>query len=152
MSIIADVLRKSLPDRCNESLLPFEVEEHPELDRLVAEEYATAHPEWRRELAAQATATQTAEQRFAELAEKWEYGTRFTSSVTRITKHPAYREIIAMGKQAVPFIVKRLEHGPVRWAWALREIEGASPVPAEAKHDEKRIRADVTSERSTRTI
>jgi hypothetical protein len=47
--------------------------------------------------------------------------------------HPAYREIISMGKPVVPLILAELEERPDYWFAALRAITGEDPVPNEAR-------------------
>ena len=67
-------------------------------------------------------------QRFTKLADQWEIETVFLSSSGQASKHPAYQEIIGMGKQAVPWILERMqaERGP--WDLALGDITGTNPV------------------------
>lgn len=69
------------------------------------------------------------EKRFADLTAKWKKETRFSSLEGKIADHPAYREIIAMGRRAIPFILADLEKTNGRWFTALREITGENPVP-----------------------
>ncbi len=69
--------------------------------------------------------------RFAKLAATWKEETRFESRAGKMAEHPAYREIVAMGKMAVPLILADLEKEADHWFMALREITGASPVPKE---------------------
>lgn len=71
--------------------------------------------------------------RFDELAEQWERETVFLSSSERASKHPAYQEIIGMGKQAAPLILERMQAERGHWFIALRGITGANPV----KHAER---------------
>ena len=65
---------------------------------------------------------------FRWLSQKWLAETRFQSSLTRITSHPAYVAIVDLGYAAVPFILRELEARPNHWFAALREITGADPV------------------------
>ena len=67
-------------------------------------------------------------QRFTKLADQWEIETVFLSSSERASKHPAYQEIIGMGKQAVPLILERMREQRGHWFIALRAITGANPV------------------------
>ena len=67
-------------------------------------------------------------QRFTELADQWEIETVFLSSSGQASKHPAYQEIIGMGKQAVPLILERMQAERGHWFIALRAITGANPV------------------------
>ena len=72
---------------------------------------------------------------FRLLAEKWKRETAIVSSVTKKIRHPAYREIIALGMDAVPFIIAELASRPDHWFTALEEITGENPVSlADRKH------------------
>src|SRR5947207_4271000 len=70
---------------------------------------------------------------FAQLAEQWRRERGATSLARRMGEHPAYRRIVAMGEQAVPLILADLEREPDHWFFALHEITGASPVPAQSR-------------------
>ena len=72
---------------------------------------------------------ETTKERFIRLATIWKSETRFLSSTTKMAEHPAYKEIITMGDQAVPLILRELESKPDHWFKALRAITGAQPVP-----------------------
>ncbi len=67
--------------------------------------------------------------RFYGLGRQWRQETLLSSSVTEITSSPAYREIVDMGWQIVPYILSDLRENPDHWFTALREITGANPVP-----------------------
>ncbi len=69
------------------------------------------------------------EQRFQELARQWKDETLVLSSITAMATHPAYQQIIGMGKDAVPLILAELKQQPAHWFWALRAITGEDPVP-----------------------
>ena len=68
---------------------------------------------------------------FERLTAEWKQETAHLSSSSMIATHRAYREIIAMGKEAIPFILRDLEESPSQWFWALRSIAGESPVRPE---------------------
>ena len=68
--------------------------------------------------------------RFDQLCETWKAQTRFSSSTTEISTHPAYQQIIGMGRAALPFIFSELRQAPDHWYWALKAITGEDPVPA----------------------
>lgn len=68
------------------------------------------------------------EERFWELARRWSEETAFYSMSWQLVKHPAYREIVAMGETAVPWILREMEHGTARWFYALEDITGEDPV------------------------
>lgn len=65
---------------------------------------------------------------FQRLAIEWKQETAHLSSIVTIAQHRAYQEIIGMGTDAIPFILRDLEESPSQWFWALREISGESPV------------------------
>jgi hypothetical protein len=46
--------------------------------------------------------------------------------------HPAYQEIISMGRPAVPLLLAELRRRPDHWFLALSAITGANPVPSES--------------------
>jgi len=68
------------------------------------------------------------EQAFRLLADKWKRETAIMSSVTKKIRHPAYREIIALGPKVVPLILAELRERPDHWFAALEEITGQNPV------------------------
>ena len=70
------------------------------------------------------------EQRFRRLEAQWKADTEFLSDAGKIINHPAFRAIIALGEEVVPFMLRDLERQPSLWVWALPEITGESPVPA----------------------
>jgi hypothetical protein len=68
------------------------------------------------------------QERFNELLSEWKEECGFTSSVTKLILHPAYQQIIGLGSEAVPLILRELEKSPDHWFWALSAITGADPV------------------------
>jgi hypothetical protein len=71
--------------------------------------------------------------RFYELASWWKGDVRYLSSLTEMAIHPAYQQIIGMGKDALPFLLRELDRSPDHWFWALKAITGADPVAPEQK-------------------
>jgi hypothetical protein len=65
---------------------------------------------------------------FRKLADDWLDATRFTSSFSEMSNHPAYREIIDLGDQVVPLLLRELQDRPNLWFTALTQITGANPV------------------------
>lgn len=65
----------------------------------------------------------------------WKSDTQFISSMSVMENHPAYRQIIAMGAKALPFIFSCLRQQPDWWFVALMAITGADPVPVDARGD-----------------
>lgn len=69
--------------------------------------------------------------RFDALVGRWLEDTQLSSSLRDIVGHSAYQEIIAMGRPAVPLILRDLARQPRHWSPALKAITGATPVPKE---------------------
>ena len=80
------------------------------------------------------TATEI-EAEFERLATEWKQETAHLSSMVTVAEHRAYQEIIGMGRDAIPFILRDLEVSPSQWFWALRAIAGESPVRPEDRGD-----------------
>jgi hypothetical protein len=66
--------------------------------------------------------------RFLRLKSEWEIATAHLSSVTEMSMHPTYQQIIGMGPVAIPFILAELRNRPGHWFWALKAITGDDPV------------------------
>lgn len=73
---------------------------------------------------------QDVETRFNDLADKWTSETAHHSMMSKVVLHRSYQEIIGLGRDALPLILKRLAVEPNHWFWALRAISGEDPVPA----------------------
>jgi hypothetical protein len=58
-----------------------------------------------------------------------------------MTAHPAYQEIVAMGQEVVPLLLRDLEQEPDHWFAALGAITGAQPVPPEDRGDIEKMAA-----------
>jgi hypothetical protein len=48
------------------------------------------------------------------------------------SENPAYQEIIGLGNDVVPFLLRDLKETERHWFIALRAITGANPVPKSA--------------------
>ena len=44
--------------------------------------------------------------------------------------NPAFQEILDLGEEVVPLMLRDLQERPRLWVWALPHITGADPVPA----------------------
>lgn len=75
------------------------------------------------------------ERKFRALVAAWKAGVlgSVSSSLSEMFAHPAYRQIIAMGRPAVPLLLAELGREPDWWFAALKEITGADPVPAASR-------------------
>src|SRR4051812_40854088 len=82
------------------------------------------------------------EAEFQRLAATWHDETGCLSNPSQILGHPAYRQIIAMGEQALPWIFADLARRGGDWFGALKEITGDGPViPPEHRGRWREIRA-----------
>ena len=70
------------------------------------------------------------ERRFAGLAERWWLEAGGRSISTQMMDSDAFREIVALGEQIVPLILREMEHSHMHWHLALREITGEHPESA----------------------
>jgi hypothetical protein len=68
---------------------------------------------------------------FRALVKQWKKDTEVVSSIARMTKHPAYRQIIDMGEVVIPLLLAELEREPDFWFAALQQLTGVDPVPKE---------------------
>ncbi len=87
-----------------------------------------------------ATREKNVEPRFKELTDEWKRTRRSTSFVRDLISHPAYLEIIGMGPDALPLILRELESDLDHWFVALKSISGEDPVSAESKGNMNRMR------------
>jgi hypothetical protein len=76
---------------------------------------------------------------FDRKAEQWLEDTQWLSSVSAITRHPLYEEIVVLSRPAVRRILARMQQGDIHVHWfpVLRDITGSDPVPP---HKRGRIR------------
>lgn len=74
---------------------------------------------------------ESVEQKFQRLAAVWRAETGHFSSITRVSNHPAYQEIISLGQAVVPSLLRDLQKEPEHWFVALRAITGAQPVSSD---------------------
>ena len=80
--------------------------------------------------------------RFERLSNRWKEETEFLSSTTAMVAHPAYREIILLGEQVIPFLLKDLQKEPAHWFEALQSITGENPVPGDHRGNIPAMRED----------
>lgn len=78
--------------------------------------------------------------RFEELADQWRRETAMLSSIQEIVIHPAYQRIMAMGKPAIPLVLRRLRDEGGYWFWALLAMADLEHDPAAAltRHSDAR--------------
>ena len=71
----------------------------------------------------------TLAEQFEALARQWKAETALLSSTSAMVAHPAYQAMIALGRGAVPLLLRDLEHEFAHWFDALRALTGEDPIP-----------------------
>jgi hypothetical protein len=85
---------------------------------------------------------ETTEEAFYRLADEWSDETRTVSSVTALTSHRRYREIVNMGWDVVEYLLRDLQQNHRFWFPALYEITGIRPFdPSDAGNSKKMTEA-----------
>jgi hypothetical protein len=74
-------------------------------------------------------AANSVDEQFRALDRQWREETQFFSDPARITRHPAFQAVIALGEEVVPILLRELDRAPTLWVWALPVITGENPVP-----------------------
>ena len=67
------------------------------------------------------------EEKVAALAGEWAEhcrGAWFSSNLSRYLDHPAYRQLAALGPEALPFIMEHYRADDLPWEFVLQEITG----------------------------
>ena len=72
-------------------------------------------------------------QKFYGLVKTWRNDLKRASSITQAALHPSYQQIIGMGKEILPLILKELEAAPLYWFWAVKAITQTDPVSPQHK-------------------
>ena len=86
------------------------------------------------------SSSSTLAQTFDELANRWTRETAHFSSTSQIAMHPSYQQIMALGRSAVPLVLRRLAAKPDHWFWALRFMTSEDPVNPEDAGDFDKMR------------
>ena len=73
------------------------------------------------------------EKKFRRLVAEWEEETAGHSSPRKLTQNRPYQQIIAMGWDVVPLMLRELQAGRGYWFAALREITGENPADESMK-------------------
>jgi len=81
------------------------------------------------------------ERRFEALVQEWKATRGYSSSLTRMSMHYAYQQIIGLGKPAIPLLFGELARQPDHWFWALKVLTGVNPVPPEDRGNVKLMAA-----------
>jgi len=61
----------------------------------------------------------------------WKTETMFSSNSSEITNNSAYRSIIGLGKDIIPFIIQDLKQSENHWFYALELLTGENPIKNE---------------------
>ena len=80
------------------------------------------------------------ENQFNKLSADWKKQTAIYSNTLHIIRNDNYLDIIGMGKEALPLILKDLEKEPEHWFVALKAIAKENPVPKESYGDIEKMR------------
>ena len=59
---------------------------------------------------------------FYQLVEQWKTETRGISSTEQLSLHPAYQQIIGMGPNVIPLLLRELENNSGRWFWLSKQL------------------------------
>jgi hypothetical protein len=82
------------------------------------------------------------EEVFREYADQWERETASISSVTALTSHPKYQEIVNLGWPVVPYLLADLKNKRGYWFNALYEITKIRPFdPGDAGNSKRMVEA-----------
>jgi hypothetical protein len=69
---------------------------------------------------------------FRALAAQWREETGHISSITKLVMHPCYQQIIGLGPNVLPLLLRELQNDePDYWFWALNAITREDPVSPE---------------------
>lgn len=73
------------------------------------------------------------EEKFNRLAEEWRSETKFFSSIYQMSVHPAYQQIIGLGPDVIPILLRELiqREEAEHWFWALSAISGENPLKSQ---------------------
>lgn len=80
------------------------------------------------------------EKQFNKLATKWKNETGIFSTTPQKVFNDSYLDIIGLGKDVIPFILKDMEHGSAHWHTALKALTKENPVPNEDLSKSKKVR------------
>jgi hypothetical protein len=68
---------------------------------------------------------------FERLSAQWHDETGHLSNLTKMVGHPAYQQIIGLGPDVLPLLLRSLEQAPDHWFWALASITGEDAAAGE---------------------
>lgn len=80
------------------------------------------------------------ELRFKRLSKVWKRETVLYSNAKDITRHRAFKQIVGLGKQIIPLVLREYEHDPGHWDMVLTALADTDPVPNSCAGDVYQIR------------
>ena len=96
--------------------------------------------------------TQELESAFNELADKLERQAGYFSFTGQMANHLAHHQIVGMGEEAIPLILRRIEKQGGLWYRALESITGVAPITGGYNHTGSRGRVYGQCEGSERRL
>jgi hypothetical protein len=81
---------------------------------------------------ASTTVVHDPQERFRLLVAQWKERSRPMSNIAQMAMLKPYQQIIGMGKEALPLLLRELAREPDHWFWALEAITQENPVPQAA--------------------
>lgn len=79
--------------------------------------------------------------RFYRLLSNWRTDTALSSRIEDKVDHPAFQQIVQIGRPVVPLIIKELRHRPDFLFLALRRITDEDPVPPACERPSEMVEA-----------
>jgi hypothetical protein len=89
-------------------------------------------PEGTRVIMEPTTKEETLEERFHRLSAIWHRETAYFSSMADASSHPAYQEIIHLGPDVIPLLLRDMQTRHSHWFAALHALTGVEPIPPTA--------------------
>jgi hypothetical protein len=74
-------------------------------------------------------------EQFARLADQWKLGIGAISDPQEIRALPGFAELVRLGQDIIPLVLKELDKEPTYWFEVLADITGHDPTPSEHAGD-----------------
>ena len=81
-------------------------------------------------------------EKFMRLVKEWKANRPHSSSIEKLSMHPAYQQIIGLGPDVLPLLLQELATAPGQWFWALRAITCENPVSDDHRGDLRKMADD----------
>ncbi len=82
--------------------------------------------------------------KFNTLADQWAVhcqSVMFSSNINDYLSHPAYAQLVALGKPAIPFIMQRYQADNLHWEFILDDITGFNWIKDRQSFSPKLLKA-----------